>query len=87
MWLSEELNEAYENGIRAGIKDAGFTPFRVDKREHNDKIDDLIVAQIRKSRFVVADFTSCDKQGARGSVYFEAGFAIGLGIQPFQGAN
>ncbi len=80
MWLSEELNEAYENGIRAGIKDAGFTPFRVDKTEHNDKIDDLIVAQIRKSRFVVADFTSCDEKGARGSVYFEAGFAIGLGI-------
>ncbi len=44
-------------------------------REHNGKIDDLIIAEIRKSGLLVADFT---KQ--RGGVYFEAGFAMGLGI-------
>jgi nucleoside 2-deoxyribosyltransferase len=32
------------------------------------------MAHIRRSRFVVADFT-----GQRGGVYFEAGFALGLG--------
>ncbi|MDH3514509.1 MAG: nucleoside 2-deoxyribosyltransferase, partial [Gammaproteobacteria bacterium] len=42
--------------------------------EHNDDINDRIIAEIRKSRFVVADFT-----GNRGGVYFEAGFALGLG--------
>ena len=47
----------------------------MDLKEHNDKICDAIVAEIRKSRFVVADFT-----GHRGGVYFEAGFALGLGI-------
>jgi nucleoside 2-deoxyribosyltransferase len=35
----------------------------------------VIVAEIRRSGLVVADFT-----GNRGGVYFEAGFAMGLGI-------
>ena len=48
---------------------------------------DRILAEIRKSKFVVADFTSCgeciacdkcEHIGARGGVYFEAGFALGL---------
>ena len=33
------------------------------------------IAEIRRSRFVVADYT-----GHRGGVYFEAGFALGLGL-------
>jgi hypothetical protein len=42
-----------------------------------NKIDDEIVAEIRRSRFIVADFTSeIDKP--RGGVYFEARFAFGL---------
>jgi len=60
---------------------------RIDKKEHVNKIDDEIVAEIRRSRFVVADFTCGAVTGAketlrivRGGVYFEAGFALGLGI-------
>jgi nucleoside 2-deoxyribosyltransferase len=48
---------------------------RVDKKEHANKIDDEIIAEIRRSAFLVADFT-----GHRGGVYFEAGFAMGLGL-------
>ena len=33
------------------------------------------MAEIRRSRFVVADYT-----GQRNGVYFEAGFALGLGV-------
>jgi hypothetical protein len=40
--------------------------------------DDEIISQIRKSRFLVADFT-----GHRGGVYFEARFAMGLGMPVF----
>jgi nucleoside 2-deoxyribosyltransferase len=47
----------------------------VDQVEHVGKIDDEIMVQIRKSRFIVADFT-----GHRSGVYFEAGFALGLGL-------
>lgn len=51
---------------------------RIDRSEHNNKIDDEIIAEIRRAQFVVADF-SCGADGARGGVYFEAGFAAGLG--------
>jgi hypothetical protein len=33
------------------------------------------MAEIQKSRFVVADYT-----GQRNGVYFEVGFAVGLGL-------
>ena len=49
------------------------------QKEHVNKIDDEIIAEIRRSRFLVADFTQ-GQDGARGGVYFEAGFAFGLGI-------
>ena len=75
MWFHESMDSAWENGFKKGIEDTGFTPTRIDYVEHNNKICDEIIAEIRKSRFVISDFT-----GHRGGVYFEAGFALGLGI-------
>jgi nucleoside 2-deoxyribosyltransferase len=75
MWFAEELNEAWENGFKPALQEVGFHPYRADQDEHNDKIDDRIVSEIRRSGLLVADFT-----GHRGGVYFEAGFAFGLGI-------
>ena len=80
MWMDSSLDDAWEYGIEPGIRDAGYEPMRIDRKEHNDKIDDQIIAEIRRSRFVVADFTQ-GQDGARGGVYFEAGFAKGLGIE------
>ena len=40
--------------------------------------DDEIIAEIRRSRFLVADFTHGEDR--EGVVYFEAGFALGLAI-------
>ena len=77
MWFHESMDDVWERGIRPGIEDAGYRPVRIDRTEHNDKIDDAIIAQIRRSRFVVADFTQ-GADGARGGVYYEAGFAHGL---------
>ena len=77
MWFDETMTEAYEKGIEPAIQDAGYKALRIDQKEHLNKIDDEIVAEIRRSRFLVADFTHGD-DGARGSVYFEAGFAYGL---------
>ena len=57
----------------------GLRPLRIDQKEHINKIDDEIIAEIRRSRFLVADFTH-GNEGARGGVYYEAGFAHGLGI-------
>ncbi|MFC2035837.1 hypothetical protein ACFLUJ_06935 [Chloroflexota bacterium] len=75
MWFSPDLKEIYDNGIQEALTATGFHSYRVDQDEHNEKIDDRIVAEIRRSGLLVADFT-----GHRGGVYFEAGFAMGLGI-------
>jgi hypothetical protein len=74
MWFSEEMREVYDRGIEPAITQAGFRPLRVDMVEHNNQITDEIMAGIRNSEFVVADFT-----GQRLGVYYEAGFAKGLG--------
>lgn len=76
MWFESLLDKAYREGMQKAIEAAGYSAVRVDLKEHNEKICDTIVAEIRKSRFMVADFT-----GHRGGVYFEAGFAKGLGME------
>lgn len=78
MWFDDGLKRIYDDVIAQAILDAGYKPHRVDKKEHNNKIDDEIISEIRKSRFVLADFT-----GHRGGVYYEAGFAKGLSIEVF----
>ena len=79
MWFDDSMKEIRAYGIMPGIEDAGYKAYVVDEDEHIGKIDDKIIAEIRRSRFIVADFTHGDK-GARGGVYFEAGFGLGLGI-------
>lgn len=79
MWFDESMNDIYNQAIAPAIKEAGYKPLRIDRKQHNNKIDDEIIAEIRRSRFLVADFTY-GKKGMRGGVYYEAGFAHGLGI-------
>ena len=74
MWFDKSVDPAW-TAIEAGIRSSGYEPLRIDRKEHNNKIDDEIVAGIRRSKFLVADFT-----GHRGGVYFETGFATGLGL-------
>jgi hypothetical protein len=76
MWLTEKMKPVYDQGLDLGIRNAGFEPMLIPKKEHANKIDDEIIAEIRRSAFLVADFT-----GQRQNVYFETGFAIGLGRQ------
>jgi hypothetical protein len=78
MWFDASMNSAKVEGFEPAIRAAGYIPTIVSGVEHINKIDDEIVSQIRKSKFVVADFT-----GHRGGVYFEAGFAMGLGLPVF----
>jgi hypothetical protein len=75
MWFHPCMTPVYEQSMAPAIRDAGYDPKRIDKKEHFGKIDDEIIGEIRRSRFLVADFT-----GHRGGVYYEAGFAHGLNI-------
>ncbi|MBX7158030.1 MAG: nucleoside 2-deoxyribosyltransferase [Verrucomicrobiae bacterium] len=73
MSFDKSMNKVWQDALRPAIEDAGYSPLRIDKHEHNNKIDDEIIASIRGARFVISDFTE-----GRGGVYFEAGFAAGL---------
>lgn len=75
MWFSQEVLPLWAQVIDPAIRAAGYEPLRIDAKQHNGKIDDEIMASIRSARFVVSDFT-----GNRGGVYYEAGFAHGLGL-------
>lgn len=74
MYFDNSMNDLL-GSIEKSISNASYEPKRVDKHEHINKIDDEIVALIRQSKFIVADYT-----GQRGGVYFESGFALGLGL-------
>jgi hypothetical protein len=75
MWFDPAMNEAYDVGIVPAVEsDCGFKALRIDRKHHNNQITDEIMAGIRSAEFMVADFT-----GDRGGVYYEAGFARGLG--------
>ena len=75
MWFDESVKNAWL-AIENGITNAGYKPFRVDQKEHNNDIADEIIAGIRGSKFLIADLTH-----HRNGVYFEAGFAKGLGLE------
>lgn len=78
MSFQPELNEIYSDGFQIGIIEAGYEPVRMDRVEHINRIDDEIIRQINSAKFVVADFT-----GHRGGVYFETGYALGIGLPVF----
>jgi hypothetical protein len=78
MSFATDLKSAWENGIRVALTRAGFRPYRVDAEPHIERIDTKIIAEIKNSRFLVADVTQ-----QRPGVYFEAGYALGLGLPVF----
>jgi nucleoside 2-deoxyribosyltransferase len=73
MWF-DPIQNPTSDVIKSAITEAGYHPIRIDEVEHVNRIDDEILAKIRQSRFLVADFTH-----QRHGVYFEAGFMLGLG--------
>jgi len=79
MHMVESLDSLWHRGLEAGIKTAGYSAFRIDRKLDADKLDDEILAEIRRSKFLVADLTN-----QRPSVYLEVGFAMGLGMRVFR---
>jgi len=75
--------EYYENlypAISKAIYRTKHEPIVINKQNFYGSIHDEILNSISKSKFVVADFTHSPDEGVRGGVYYEAGFARGLGI-------
>ena len=69
----KDVDEIYSKAIVPVLKDLSIKPRRVDKINHNNKIDFKIIELINECNFCIADLTY-----ARPSVYYEAGFIEGL---------
>jgi hypothetical protein len=77
MSFNDKLLPILTEGIIPAIEDdCHYQVVRVDQVPHNGDITERIIGQIRSAQFLVADFT-----GHRPNVYYEAGFAVGLGRQ------
>lgn len=74
MWFNSSMDKYYSEGIKIAIKDAGYTAVKINTKEFNGEICDEIIAEIKRTKFLIADFS-----GLRSGVFFEAGFAKGLG--------
>lgn len=75
-----EGNPSYDDvhdAIKAAAEACGLNAERVDDNETNERITDRVLESIRRAEFVVADLTD-----ARPNVFYEAGYAQGLGKTP-----
>lgn len=74
------------DAIKEVARQCGLTAERVDDTESNDRITDRLLESIRKAEFVVVDLTE-----ERPNVFYEAGYAQGMGKTPIyiarQGTN
>ena len=78
--FTEEMKKEFESTIKRAVIDSSegkLEAVRVSSSatDHDAKIDDELIGMIKSSKAVIADFT-----GNRTAVYYEAGFAMGLGI-------
>jgi hypothetical protein len=75
MTFDPDLEWIYIESIAPAIEEAGYQPLILSRQEHADRVDERIVLELNRSRFVVAEFAQ-----HRPSVYFEAGYAVGRGL-------
>ena len=75
--FKEGLTEIFNTYVKEAIEELGFnyTIVTQDTTTQDKAISDEIIAKLKSSRIVIADFTN-----HRNSVYFEAGFAMGMKI-------
>ena len=76
MKFNDEMLPLWESAFAPAIRRAEFEPRLANDPAHNEQIDAHIIAELKQSRFVVADVTFSSP-----GVYFEAGYALGTGRQ------
>ncbi len=72
-----ELNNIFSTYVREAVEESGLNCIIVNQNntEHDKSITDEIIGKLKSSRIIIADFTN-----HRNSVYFEAGYAMGMKI-------
>lgn len=78
-FIALDFKNAERPLIQEAVKDAckktGWDAYTVDEKDFAGGITDQIIAEIKGARFVVAEFSHNNP-----GVYYEAGFAAGLGV-------
>ena len=80
MWYHESTENVWKKGIKPAIEELGYEPVLVKEQQFVGLIVNQIISEIRKARFVVVDYTH-RRPGVLGSVYCEAGYADGMGLE------
>jgi hypothetical protein len=75
MSFDHSMDDAFTFGFDTRIRASGYRAFRIDLKDHINGVSDEIISEIKKSRFLVADYTLLNN-----GAYFEAGVAVGLGM-------
>lgn len=78
--FTEEMKETFEKSVDKAITDISKGKLKAERvrtsgTPTDTKIDDQLISMIKASKVVIADFT-----GQRQAVYYEAGYAMALGI-------
>ena len=68
MWFHSSMNDAFDDGMSPAVIEAGYSPLKIDQKPDLVKIDDEIIAAIRESRFLVADFTQYKREASTVSI-------------------
>lgn len=71
-----ELEDVHKT-IKRTAREIGLTAERVDDPESNERITDRIIESIERAEFMVVDLTH-----SKPNVFFEAGYAHGIGKTP-----
>lgn len=88
MWFNDKTLKL-RDVIKNAVLTAGYEPIIADEYDYTGNIMDFVLSSIKQCKFVIADFTCIPEQiidksvkgGVRGGVYYEAGYAKGIGLQ------
>jgi hypothetical protein len=79
MWMDRSRPELDDvsNAIKDVCSEYGIKAIRADDVEHQDRITDVVLENIRESEFLIADLS-----GERPNVYYEIGYAHAIDKRP-----
>jgi len=75
MKFKSTYSESIRSAVKLGCTQMGLIAESVDEEDYIGDINDRIISEINKSRFVVADYTENNY-----GVYYESGYARGRGV-------
>ena len=80
LWRGGESGALFEQAIAPAAAAAGLHAVRLDREAAGNRPAGESLAAIRSARIVAVDLTGAPKEMAPGGLWFEAGFAAGLGL-------